>query len=195
MLRGRGHTLTTAVVLAQGDKRRRFSVSTDVFFRSDLEDGEIEAYMDLGEAKNCAGGYMVERRGAWLIERGEGDWNNVIGLPVLHLITELRQMGWRYPKRKGSPLDLRDDSQDRGGSPRMDGDGEPTRRSFDRRTLGAFREEQNQLSVASKIKVGRPETSKRAGNQLPPVRTSASSMPAKRWLMFRNKVLVNGGIC
>ena len=53
--------------------------------------------MDLGEAKNCAGGYMVERRGAWLVERCEGDWNNVIGLPVLHLISELRLMGWRYP--------------------------------------------------------------------------------------------------
>lgn len=96
-LRGRRHTLTTAVALVHGEMSRRFSVSTDVFFRSDLEDTEIEAYMDLGEAKNCAGGYMVERRGAWLVERCEGDWNNVIGLPVLHLISELRLMGWRYP--------------------------------------------------------------------------------------------------
>ena len=96
-LRGRTHRLTTGVAVLSPVGRRVFSVCTEVIFRSDLEDREIEAYMDMGEARGCAGGYMVERRGAWLVERCEGDWCNVIGLPVLHLVTELRAMGWRFP--------------------------------------------------------------------------------------------------
>jgi septum formation protein len=100
-LRGRAHRLTTGVALLSPNENRVFSVCTDVIFRGDLEDREIEAYMDLGEARDCAGGYMVERRGAWLVERCEGDWCNVIGLPVLHLVTELRAMGWRYPPEVG----------------------------------------------------------------------------------------------
>ena len=96
-LRGRAHRLSTGVALHGPGVQRVFSVSTEVIFRGDLEDQEIEAYMDLGEAKDCAGGYMVERRGAWLVERCDGDWCNIIGLPVLHLITELRSLGWRFP--------------------------------------------------------------------------------------------------
>jgi septum formation protein len=94
-LRGRTHSLTTGVSIEGPEISRHFHVSTQVVFRSDIEDAEIEAYIDLGEAQGCAGGYMVERRGAWLVERCEGDWCNVIGLPVLSLIGELRGLGWR----------------------------------------------------------------------------------------------------
>ena len=49
----------------------------------------------------CAGGYMLESRGAWLIESVEGDWLNGIGLPVLALVTRLRARGWRLPTVDG----------------------------------------------------------------------------------------------
>ena len=48
-----------------------------------------------GEGSGCGGGYEIERRGAQLVERLEGDWFNVVGLPVLRVVSELRGLGWR----------------------------------------------------------------------------------------------------
>ena len=48
-----------------------------------------------GEAKGCAGGYMVEQKGAWLIDRVEGDWLNVVGLPLFAILNELRRLEWK----------------------------------------------------------------------------------------------------
>jgi len=94
-LRGRTHKLTTAMALTDRSGTTLHTVTTLVHFRSDLSDEELENYVALGEAAGCAGGYMVERRGAWLVEWIEGDWLNVIGIPVLDLIGLLRARGWR----------------------------------------------------------------------------------------------------
>ena len=94
-LRGRSHELTTAVALVDGQGTEVFHVTTKVLFRSDLSDAELDAYIASREAKGCAGGYMVERTGAWLVESIDGDWLNVLGLPVLELIGRLRARGWR----------------------------------------------------------------------------------------------------
>jgi septum formation protein len=94
-MRGRTHQLTTAVALVEDSQVEVFSVTTQVTMRSDLTDAEIDAYIQLGEARGCAGGYMIERRGAWLVESIDGDWLNVVGLPVLHVVSRLRARGWR----------------------------------------------------------------------------------------------------
>ena len=94
-MRGRDHLLTTAVAIVDGEGMEVFEVTTVVAFRSDLEDDELRAYIANGEASGCAGGYMVERRGAWLVESIDGDWLNVVGLPVLELVSRLRSRGWR----------------------------------------------------------------------------------------------------
>ena len=75
-----------------------FHVTTAVRFRADVSDEEIRQYIRHGEASGCAGGYMVERRGAWLVESVDGDWLNVVGLPVLAVVGRLRARGWRMPQ-------------------------------------------------------------------------------------------------
>ena len=69
-----------------------FSEHTKIYFRELLE-SEIDNYVDIGEAKKCAGGYMIEGVGASLIDRIEGDYQNVIGLPIFRLLKELRELG------------------------------------------------------------------------------------------------------
>ena len=93
-LRGRRHDLVTGVAMAWKDDRRVFHVTTEIVFRDDLTDGEIQAYVDTEEGKGCAGGYQVERLGPWLIADVNGDWFNVVGLPIPRLVTELRNMGY-----------------------------------------------------------------------------------------------------
>ena len=94
-LRGQRHRLVTGVALLARGTRVLFHEETFLRFRSDLADAELEAIVASGEGAGCAGGYEIERRGAQLVEQVEGDWFNVVGLPVLRVITELRRLGWR----------------------------------------------------------------------------------------------------
>ncbi|MCB9778355.1 MAG: septum formation protein Maf [Alphaproteobacteria bacterium] len=103
--RGAAHQLTTAVAIeapAALGGAEAFEQTTTVRFRDDIEDAEIEAYVALGEARGCAGGYMIESRGAWLVAALDGDMRNVIGLPVLALVGSLRRRGWRL-RGEGRP--------------------------------------------------------------------------------------------
>ncbi len=96
-LRGRTHTLSTAVALrgslarALGDDAD-FVEHTTLRFRADVPDAEIDAYVSSGDGSGCAGGYRAEGPGAWLIERVDGDWSNVIGLPVFGVLERLRRL-------------------------------------------------------------------------------------------------------
>lgn len=95
-MRGRRHYLTTAVSIISEQETRDFYETTTVWFRADIPLSALQRYIEIGEAKNCAGGYMMESRGAWLIEKIEGDWQNVIGLPIFPLTRHLREMGWSF---------------------------------------------------------------------------------------------------
>jgi len=102
--RGREHLLTTGVALADSTGVEVFSVTTGVTFRSDLSDAELRAYVRFGEARGCAGGYMMERLGSWLISEIRGDAQNVIGIPVFPLIGRLRARGFQLcPPRERIP--------------------------------------------------------------------------------------------
>ena len=63
--------------------------STAVYFR-DLDAAEIDAYVASGEWRGRAGGYAIQGRGAALVERIEGDFWNVVGLPVPELVRLLK---------------------------------------------------------------------------------------------------------
>ena len=96
-LRGRAHSLYTGFcVLGPNGTREEGVEETRLWMRDDLSEEELLAYVRSGEGSQCAGGYAVEGHGAWLFSRIEGDWYNVIGLPLLRVLSVLRTMGWRY---------------------------------------------------------------------------------------------------
>ena len=64
--------------------------STSRVFFSQLSEAQIESYLDSGEWTGAAGGYRIQKTGYTLIERIEGSWSNVIGLPLEDITKVLR---------------------------------------------------------------------------------------------------------
>lgn len=91
-LQGRCHTVRTGVTVRQGDHILTESETTEVWFRSASE-SELRAYIATKEPMDKAGAYGVQGRGALLVERLNGDFFNVMGLPVLRLSQMLTRFG------------------------------------------------------------------------------------------------------
>ena len=89
---GRRHTVYTGIAIMRGATLVTGAEATEVFFR-ELSDGEIAAYIKTGEPMDKAGAYGAQGRGALLIERIEGDFFNVMGLPLCRLTMMLRSFG------------------------------------------------------------------------------------------------------
>lgn len=89
MLSGRNHKVITACSIVCGDNIRTFSEVTEVTFRT-LSNEDIEWYISTGEPFDKAGGYGIQGKGSLLIERINGDYFNVVGLPVSRLNQELK---------------------------------------------------------------------------------------------------------
>ena len=71
-----------------------------------LRDDEIEAYVATGEPMDKAGAYGIQGYGATIVERIEGDYFAVMGLPLARLTALMRDLGVRY--RFGEELTLAD---------------------------------------------------------------------------------------
>lgn len=91
-LQGRHHTVCTGVTVRQGGRSVTESESTEVYFRPATE-AELRGYIATGEPMDKAGAYGVQGKGALLVERLNGDFFNVMGLPVLRLSRMLQQFG------------------------------------------------------------------------------------------------------
>lgn len=93
-LAGRAHTVFTGVALLRpgGDRAEHMVIATPVVFRT-LSDAEISAYLATDEPFDRAGAYAIQGEGAHLIDRVEGSYTNVIGLPLPELAAWLRR--WR----------------------------------------------------------------------------------------------------
>ena len=97
MLSGHKHTVYTGLAVMykneNGNYRLNKSVtSTDVYMR-ELTDREIEDYVDTKEPYDKAGGYGIQGKGSLLIDHIDGDYFNVVGLPLVQLYTELSENG------------------------------------------------------------------------------------------------------
>ncbi len=89
-LSGRTHQVVTGCALIYRDKIMSFSEVTDVTFRK-LSHDEITAYADTDEPYDKAGGYGIQGKASGLIQSIDGDFFNVVGLPVTRLFNELKK--------------------------------------------------------------------------------------------------------
>lgn len=101
-LSGRESRVSTGVCVARADgsgdvTRRSFVETTRVLFW-DLSDAQIDAYVRSGEPMDKAGAYGIQGRGRLLVRAIEGDYSNVVGLPVSRLV---RELGDAFPEGRG----------------------------------------------------------------------------------------------
>ena len=95
LLSGREHTVITAVAVSRGRKLRSAIEEVRVKFRR-LRDDEIDEYIAMGEPMDKAGAYGIQGYGATIVERIEGDYFAVMGLPLVRLVGLMRDVGVRY---------------------------------------------------------------------------------------------------
>jgi septum formation protein len=95
MLSGREHTVITAVAVSRGRKLRSAIEEVRVKFRR-LRGDEIDEYIAMGEPMDKAGAYGIQGYGATIVERIEGDYFAVMGLPLVRLVGLMRDVGVRY---------------------------------------------------------------------------------------------------
>ncbi len=96
-LQGRSHEVYTGVAIldydAQGEKNVSVhAVGTKVYVNP-MDEAEISAYIDTGEPMDKAGAYGIQGRFAAYIDRIEGDYYNVVGLPVSYVYQALKRIG------------------------------------------------------------------------------------------------------
>ena len=93
LLAGRTHTVISGLCLRDAASEAVDHAETSVVFRA-LAPGEADAYVATGEWRGRAGAYAIQSRGAALVERIEGDYLNVVGLPAALLV---RLLADRFP--------------------------------------------------------------------------------------------------
>lgn len=88
-LSGRRHRVYTGVAIIKGEKSKRFFEKTEVEFYP-LSNEETESYVATGEPMDKAGAYGIQGRGALLVKGIDGDYFNVMGLPIAKLYREMK---------------------------------------------------------------------------------------------------------
>lgn len=92
LLGGRRHEVYSGLHLCSRDKAVTTHAVTGVAFR-DLDETDIGRYIGCGEWRERAGAYAIQGVGSALVERVDGDYFNVVGLPVAELIRALGTFG------------------------------------------------------------------------------------------------------
>lgn len=84
LLRGKTHNVTTAVFIKSKEKEKYTFCTTEVTFEY-MTDDEIEYYVNTGEGNEKAGAYDIQGLGSRYITKVNGDFYNVMGLPIYQL--------------------------------------------------------------------------------------------------------------
>lgn len=88
LLSGRAHQVYTGVTLSLNGEFKTFSEKTDVVFY-ELTEEEIETYISSSEPYDKAGSYGIQGKAGLLVKSVNGDYYNVVGLPVARLKREI----------------------------------------------------------------------------------------------------------
>ena len=89
-LSGRTHQVHTGIAVVSSATRRSHVETTDVFF-SIINEAELASYLSTGDSLDKAGAYGIQGYAARWIHRIEGDFSNVVGLPIastIHLLSD-----------------------------------------------------------------------------------------------------------
>ncbi len=91
MLSGKQHSIITGFTIIEKSENKIVSkaMETKVFFK-DLTEKEIDDYVETGEPMDKAGAYAIQGLGGKLIEKTEGSYDNIIGLPVDEVVQILK---------------------------------------------------------------------------------------------------------
>ncbi len=90
LLSGRNHQVMTGCTVMRGEAYESFTEVTELHFRA-LSDAEIARYVATGEPMDKAGAYGIQGGAALFCEKMQGDYYNVMGLPVCRLHGVLRR--------------------------------------------------------------------------------------------------------
>lgn len=96
-LSGKGHTVYTGVTILQGENIITKAISAKVYFR-ELTHKEIDRYISTGEPLDMAGAYGIQGKGAAFIEKIDGDYYAVMGLPACYVSKTLSEIGY-FPNK------------------------------------------------------------------------------------------------
>jgi septum formation protein len=95
-LSGRSHVVVSGLALALPDGRVLAGTDrTEVRFRP-IHPEQVRRYVETGEPMDKAGAYGIQGRGGALVDRVNGDYFTVVGLPLSLLMDLLEEAGWRY---------------------------------------------------------------------------------------------------
>lgn len=84
LLSGRSHQVMTGLTVLRGNQIHSYTEVTDVYFRA-LSAQEISDYIASGDPMDKAGAYGIQNGAALFVEKIDGDYYNVVGLPVCRL--------------------------------------------------------------------------------------------------------------
>lgn len=99
-LQGRTHKVITAICLIAGGAEYHAIDETFVTFRAS-DEAFLRAYIATGEPRDKSGAYGIQGWGAALVERIDGDFFSVMGLPLRLVLRLMGEAGWEY--RFGQP--------------------------------------------------------------------------------------------
>lgn len=101
-LSGRSHEVLSAVALVMADGEERTGLERSLVTFRELDEATLDLYLASGEWRDRAGAYAIQGLGSILIERLEGDFSNVVGLPVGALLRMAPELA-PNPKAKNYP--------------------------------------------------------------------------------------------
>ena len=102
LLSGRAHSVLTGIAL-QSPAGRAAEVDESRVRFAPLSDAEIDWYVATGEPRDKAGAYAIQGLGSLFVEGVEGNWSNVVGLPVPRVYRLFARLGYDLKELRSTP--------------------------------------------------------------------------------------------